>query len=95
VEVVALDAGGPRVRLVLPFVGEHEIEVAERERGQRDLGLRLDQLAAQARCFLREHEHGRDGQAVGDRLERRDPASPCNRACGRREIGVGERRSLE
>ena len=34
---------------MLPLVAEHEVHVAERERGQRGLGLGLDQLAAQPR----------------------------------------------
>ena len=46
-QVVAVDAGGRRQRLVLPLVGEHEVDVAERERRQRLLGLGLDELAAQ------------------------------------------------
>ena len=33
---------GSRQRLVLPLVAEHEVDVAERERGQRLLGLGLD-----------------------------------------------------
>ena len=58
VQVVAVDAGGPRVRLVLPLVGQDEIDVAERERGQRLLGLGLDELAAQAGRLPRERMHG-------------------------------------
>ena len=46
---MAGEAGGQPQRLVLPLVAEHEVDVAERERGQRLLGLGLDQLAAQPR----------------------------------------------
>ena len=31
--------GRPGERLMLPLVGQHEVDVAERERGQRLLGL--------------------------------------------------------
>jgi drug/metabolite transporter (DMT)-like permease len=41
-QVLAVDARGPRERLVLPLVGQDEIDVPESEHGQRLLGLRLD-----------------------------------------------------
>ena len=76
VQVVAVDAGGPRVRLVLPLVGQDEVDVAERQRRQRLLGLGLDELAAQAGRLARERAHGRDGEAQRGRLERGDPRPP-------------------
>ena len=48
-QLVARDAGGQADGLALPLVAEHEVEVAERERGQRLLRLGLDDLAAQPR----------------------------------------------
>ena len=44
-QVVALQARGQPPRLVLPLVTQHEVDVAEREGGQRLLGLSLHQLA--------------------------------------------------
>ena len=95
VQVVAVDAGGPRERQVLPLVGQDEIDVAERERGQRRLGLGLDELAAQAGRVARERVHRRGGQAQRDGLERRDPPAPDDAARGRRELGLGELGPLE
>ena len=64
------------MRLVLPFVGQDEVDVAERERGQRLLGLGFDELAAQARRLPRKRLHRRDGEAERDRLEGGDPRPP-------------------
>jgi hypothetical protein len=47
VQVVAVDAGGPGARLMLPLVAEDEIHVAQDQRRQRLLGLGLHELAAQ------------------------------------------------
>ena len=95
VQVLAVDARGPRVRLVLPLVGQDEIDVAERERRQRLLGLGLDQLAAQAGRLARERLHRRDGEVERDRLERGDPRPPGDAARGRRQLGLGELGALE
>ena len=46
-QVDALDARRARVRPPVPFVGQHQVDVAQRQRRQRLLGLGLDQLAAQ------------------------------------------------
>ena len=70
--------------LVLPLVAEHEVDVAERERRQRLLGLGLDELAPQARrvagerlaspgiarCSETDWNAG-DAAAAGDRRRRR------------------------
>jgi hypothetical protein len=48
---------GSRQRLVLPLVAEHEVDVAHRQRGQRLLGLGLDELAAQPRRVARQRLH--------------------------------------
>ena len=94
-QVVAVDTGGPRQRLVLPLVGQHEIDVAQRERGQRLLGLGLDELAAQAGRLARERVHRRGGQAQRYRLERRDPPAPGDAARGRRQLGLRELGAVE
>jgi hypothetical protein len=46
-QLVALEARREGARLVLPLVGEHDVDVAERERRDRLLRLGLDELAAQ------------------------------------------------
>ena len=76
---LAVDARRPRARLVLPLVGEHEVDVPERERGQRLLGLGLDELAAQVRRVARERPHRRDARAA-------------SRPTGTRRSGRGRRR---
>ena len=57
---------------MLPLVAEDEVEVAERQRGQRVLGLGLDELAAQPRRVARERLDRRQGEVEGHRLEGRD-----------------------
>ena len=78
-EVLAVHAGRPRMRLVLPLVGQHEIDVAERQRGQRLLGLGLDELAAQLGRRAGEVPDRGHGEAERDGLEggdaRRGPAT--------------------
>ena len=91
----AVDARRPRVRLVLPLVGQHEVDVAERERGQRLLGLGLDELAAQAGRLARERLHRRQREPDRDRLEGGDAPSPGDAARGRRELGLRELGPLE
>ena len=51
VQVGAVDARGPGAGLVLPLVAQDQVHVAQLQRGQRDLGLGLAQLAAQARVL--------------------------------------------
>jgi hypothetical protein len=82
-------------RLVLPFVGEYEVDVAERQRGERLLGLGLDQLAAQPRCIARQPLHRRYREPQHDRLKARDAATAGDRAGRRGEVGLGLRRALE
>jgi len=94
-EVVAVDAGRQPARLVLPLVGEHEVEVADRERGQRDLGLLLDDLAAQARRVAREGVHGGQGQVEDDGLEPGDARAAGDGPGGRGEVGLGELGALQ
>ena len=94
-QLVALEAGRQPPRLVLPLVAEHEVDVAERERGQRLLGLGLDELAAQARRVARERLHRREREPQRDRLEAGDAPAARDRARRRGEVGLGERRALE
>lgn len=58
-ELVALHARGQPPGLMLPLVAQHEVDVADRQRGQRLLGLRLDELAAQP------------GRVAPERIDRR------------------------
>ena len=90
VQVMAVHAREPRARLVLPFVGQDEIDVPERERGQRLLRLGLHELAAQAGRLLRERLHRRGGQVDRDRLERGDSPPPGHGARGRGQLGLRE-----
>ncbi len=95
VQVLAVDAGRPGERLVLPLVGQDEIEVPERERRERLLGLGLDQLAPQLGRLARERPDRGHGQPEPDRLEGRDPAAPRHPAAGGGEIRLRELRALE
>ena len=94
-EVLAGHARGPRQRLVLPFVGQHEVDVAECKRRQRLLGLGLDQLAAQRRCVAREGLHGRHGETQRDRLEGGDSAPPRDPPRRGGQLGLCELGPLE
>ena len=94
-EVLAVDAGRPSQRLMLPFVGQDEVDIAERERGQRLLGFGLDELAAQLGRLSGERPHRRDGQAERDRLEGRDPPAAGDAAPGRCQLGLRDLGPLE
>ena len=89
------DALRQAARLRPPLVGQHQVHVAERERGQRLLGLRLDELAAQARRLARERLDRREREVQRHRLERGDPPAARHRAGRRREVRLRERRALE
>ena len=69
---------------MLPLVGEHEIDVAEDERGERLLRLGLDELAAQLLMLLHESPEGGDGDVERRGLEGRDPRSSGDPARSRR-----------
>ena len=95
-QVVALDARRPRARLVLPFVAQHEVDVAEGERGQRVLGLGLDQLAAQARrARARAPAWPAAARFSATDWKAAMRPRPVTRAGGRGQVGLGERRALE
>ena len=87
-QVLALDARRARERLVLPLVGQHQVDVAQGQRGQRLLGLGLDQLAAEIGRVARECLHRRDGEVKGNRLERRDAGPPGDPPCGCGQVGL-------
>ena len=80
---------------MLPLVADHEVEVAERERGQRRLGLALDDLAAQLRRLACQHLHRRQRDAQEDRLEAGDPAAAGHRPRRGGEVGLGDGGALE
>jgi hypothetical protein len=94
-EVVAAQPGRDAPRPVAPFVADDEIDVAERERGQRVLGLGLDELAAKPRRVAGQRLHRRQRDAQRDRLEAGDPRAPGHRARGRGEVRLGPRGALE
>jgi hypothetical protein len=72
---MAVDAHRELDRLVLPLVAEHEVDVAERQRGQRLLGLGLDNPAAQPREVALEPQDRRQRDAQEHRLEPGDAAA--------------------
>ena len=91
----ALDARREAQRLVLPLVADHEVDVAQRERRERLLGLALDELTAQRRCLGREPVHRRQREPERDRLEACDPR-PAGDGAGRgRQLGLGDRGAFE
>jgi hypothetical protein len=73
---------------VLPFVGEHEVDVPERERGQRPLGLRLHELAAQPGRIGFQPPHGGERDPQRDGLEGRDPRPPGDAARRGGQLGL-------
>ena len=94
-QLVAHEAGGQPPGLVAPLVAQHEVEVAQRQRGQGVLGLRLDQLAAQPRRLGRQRLDHRQGDAQRDGLEARDAAAPRDRPGGRGQVRLGERGAVQ
>ena len=70
------------VRLVLPLVGQDEIDVPERERGQRLLRLGLDELAAEVGCISCECLHRRYARG-GARPTGTRRSVPSRRPCPR------------
>ena len=94
-QVLAVDAGGSRERLVLPLVGQDQVDVPERERGQRLLGLGLDELAAQVGRLSRERLHRRHGEVEGTDWNEAMRPLPGDPARGRRQLGLGELGPLE
>ena len=94
-EVVALHAERAGEGLALPLVGQDEVEVAERQRRQRLLGLGFHELAAQLGRLERQALHRRHGEAERRRLERGDPG-PAGHAPRRRgQLGLRQLRALE
>ena len=94
-QLVPLHPLGEQARLVLPLVAQHEVDVAERERGQRLLGLELEQLAAQARARRAQRSHGGQGEPQRNRLESRDAGAARHRPGGGREVGLRHGRALQ
>jgi hypothetical protein len=94
-QLVALQARRQVARLVLPLVGEHDVDVAERERRDRLLRLGLDELAAQARRVAGERLDRRDRELEHHRLEagHARPAGDCAGRGG--QVGLGERGALQ
>ena len=94
-QLVPLDARRDLHRLVAPLVAEHEVDVTQRQGRQRLLGLGLDQLAAQPRGLAREPLHRRQGEPQRDGLEPGYASAAGDDALRRREVGLGERHTLE
>lgn len=94
-QVLAVDPVEEREGLVLPLVAEHEIDLAEWQRGKRLLGLGLDELAAERRRLVRQHLHRRDREVEGGRLERRDARTSGDGAGDGGELGLRALRPLE
>ena len=90
-ELVALQPRRHPQRLVQPLVTEHEVDLAQRESGQRLLGLGLDQLAAQPRRIGRQRLHRRQGEPQRHGLKAGDPPAARDGAGSRGQIGLGER----
>ena len=78
-----------------PFVAEDEVEVAARERRERDLGLGFDQLAAELGRVAHQRLDRRERELQGDRLEARDACAAADGAGRRGQVRLGQRRALE
>jgi hypothetical protein len=94
-QLVARDAVGEAARLMLPLVAQHEVQVAERERGQRLLGLELQQLAAEGRRVARQGVHRGQREPQRHRLEPGDAGAPGHGARRRGQVGLHDRGVLE
>ena len=80
-ELVALHACRQRQWLVLPLVAEDDVDVADRQCGQRLLGLCLDELAAQPRRVAPKRGDRRQGEAQRRGLNLR-PGDVTAAGCG-------------
>ena len=94
-QVVALQRGGQPQRLMLPLVTQDEVDVAELERGQRLLGLGLDELAAQLGRVALERLHGWDDELQRHGLKAGDASAAGDGSDGRGEVGLGLGGALE
>jgi hypothetical protein len=83
------------VRLVGPFVGQDEVDVAERKRRQGLLRLRFHELAAKIGRLPSERAHRRYRELEGHGLERGDACSARNLARRSGEVGLRQRFALE
>lgn len=92
---MAVDAVGACARLMRPLVGEHEIEVAQGQRGERLLWFGLDQLTAQLRCGLSEYGQRRRGYLERHGLEGRDSCTTDRGPVDGSEISLGLLGSVE
>ena len=88
VQVHPVDVGGAGAGLVLPLVAQHQVHVAQLQRGQRVLGLGLPELAAQLRVLARQLAHRGYGHLQRHRLERGDPPAPRDRAGGSGQVAL-------
>lgn len=94
-QLVPFDALRARPRKGVPLVGEHEVEVAEREGGKRVLRLGLDELAAQFGGAAGEGGDRGRGDAERHGLERGDPPPPGDPAGRGGEVGLGDGGAVE
>ena len=90
-QILPLDTFRSGMRLLLPFVGQDEIDVPECQRRQGLLRLRLDELAAQVGRLPRERPHRRDRKAERHRLEGGDAPPARDRAGRGGEVGFRTR----
>jgi hypothetical protein len=94
-QVVADERARDAPGLVLPLVAEDQVEVAERERRDRLLGLGLDQLRAKARGLGPQPLHHRQRELERHRLERGDPRAAGDGPGRRGQVGLGVRGAFE
>jgi hypothetical protein len=95
VKVATLDPRRPRVGQAVPFVAQHQVDVAQRERRQRLLGLGLDQLAAQAGSVAGERCDGGGREPDGHRLKGGDLSPPGDPPRDRRQLRLSPFRVLQ
>ena len=94
-QLLAPQAARDGARRLVVLLGDGDLELAEGDRGQGDLGLELLQLDAQAGVALAEgDDRGRD-EREQRRLQRAD-AHPAGDDPGRRlQLGLGDLQALE
>jgi hypothetical protein len=86
---LALERVEPRARHVVVLLGDDEVELAERERGQRLLGLHLVELDADVGMARAEQLERRRDEREQRRLQRRQAHAPAHRAGGVLQLGLG------
>jgi hypothetical protein len=88
-QLALLECRVARPRGVVVLLGEHHVDVAQAQPGQRVLGLGLHEIAVQLRMAGLERPERRDHERVGRRLERGHAHAARDLAGGPREVGLG------